>query len=456
MIASLARGIFFLLPAALFTGVRALDDPWPPAAADETKSDGVDVKQQRIGLLAEPYSYETRTIRSSPRGDPATDSVFERVNIHTTGTTATALIVRDPARTLSVVVPPRGGCGHPATVSQSAGAHRCLAAVNAGFFDRRTGGCLGDLVSGGTVLSRRGATEFTAGLAIVRDAAGFGSGEGSGTGKPSTGAGADNNNNNNNNNNTEAGADPTAVVGTNITLGYFPPSAIDAPETVQFVSAVIWLVRDGKSVVDDAASRERPPHLDQTLPRFVSIRAGRVAVGFDAAGRAIIVKSDGIESDNTGLNLHELAALMIRLGAVQAVNLDGGGSSTMVIDGQLVGGAPQDVCPADHPFAGAGATCERNVTSILCIHEVPKLETWRTCVSLPTLRSVLSEEHEWKVVAIVSATAALVLGFGAFAVRHHYRRKQSEAMYDYVFDQDSGDMLDVLGGDDDDIMLDDY
>jgi hypothetical protein len=44
-----------------------------------------------------------------------------------------------------------------------------------------------------------------------------------------------------------------------------------------------------------------------------------------------------------GLNLHELADLLISQGAMEAVNLDGGGSVSLVIDGIVVN-APSDLC----------------------------------------------------------------------------------------------------------------
>jgi hypothetical protein len=59
-------------------------------------------------------------------------------------------------------------------------------------------------------------------------------------------------------------------------------------------------------------------------------RRPRVAAGTYASGHMLmLVVSDGDTSDEPGLNLGELAALMHKLGAVDALNLDGGQSSTL-------------------------------------------------------------------------------------------------------------------------------
>ena len=45
---------------------------------------------------------------------------------------------------------------------------------------------------------------------------------------------------------------------------------------------------------------------------------------------------DGRADDEAGLTLAELGALMRRLGAEAAINLDGGGSASLVCGGRLV------------------------------------------------------------------------------------------------------------------------
>jgi hypothetical protein len=65
---------------------------------------------------------------------------------------------------------------------------------------------------------------------------------------------------------------------------------------------------------------------------FAPVRHPRTAVGLSAGGRhLLLVTIDGRrEGWSAGMTLTELARLMLRLGATEALNLDGGGSTTMV------------------------------------------------------------------------------------------------------------------------------
>lgn len=66
-------------------------------------------------------------------------------------------------------------------------------------------------------------------------------------------------------------------------------------------------------------------------------RAPRTAVGITASGGVILAVVDGRQSRlSVGLTLPETADFMRELGAQSALNLDGGGSSTMVVEGEIV------------------------------------------------------------------------------------------------------------------------
>jgi len=78
----------------------------------------------------------------------------------------------------------------------------------------------------------------------------------------------------------------------------------------------------------------------------------RSAAGRTAEGALIIMVVDGRQDVSRGVYLEELAAMMRDVGAVDAMNLDGGGSSTLVVDGSLL----------NRP---TGGTTEREVMSAL-------------------------------------------------------------------------------------------
>ena len=74
-----------------------------------------------------------------------------------------------------------------------------------------------------------------------------------------------------------------------------------------------------------------------TLKSFIVNRHPRTAVGVDQNGVWSFVVIDGrFWGLLGGMTMRELADFMARLGCVKAVNLDGGGSSTMVLDWVVV------------------------------------------------------------------------------------------------------------------------
>lgn len=64
-------------------------------------------------------------------------------------------------------------------------------------------------------------------------------------------------------------------------------------------------------------------------------RYPRAALAVTGDGRLLAVACDGRADDEAGLSFGELAAALVRLGAESALNLDGGGSTSLVCGGQL-------------------------------------------------------------------------------------------------------------------------
>ena len=96
------------------------------------------------------------------------------------------------------------------------------------------------------------------------------------------------------------------------------------------------LVRDGAPVVQDGQDAEGFSAGRAQFDSDITVgRYPRAALGL-GDGTLIAVACDGRGARDAGLTLGELALLMARLGAREAINLDGGGSTSLVCEGRLV------------------------------------------------------------------------------------------------------------------------
>lgn len=97
------------------------------------------------------------------------------------------------------------------------------------------------------------------------------------------------------------------------------------PGWVMAVAGTPWLLDRG---------RERTPADDAACANHCERAHPRTAVGLDASGRWLfLVVAEGRRPPVQGLSLAQLSALMHSLGADSAINLDGGGSSTLLLRG---------------------------------------------------------------------------------------------------------------------------
>jgi exopolysaccharide biosynthesis protein len=112
------------------------------------------------------------------------------------------------------------------------------------------------------------------------------------------------------------------------------------------VGGVPQLVKDGK--VDVTWEQEK------TTKSFVETHHPRTAVAKLKDGKFLMITVDGRSEASGGISLYDLAAYLLELGATDAMNLDGGGSTTMFLDGKVV----------NHPSDKEG---ERKVSDALIV-----------------------------------------------------------------------------------------
>ncbi|MBM3271177.1 MAG: phosphodiester glycosidase family protein [Candidatus Sericytochromatia bacterium] len=71
-------------------------------------------------------------------------------------------------------------------------------------------------------------------------------------------------------------------------------------------------------------------------PRNMGGRAPRTAAGLTWDGKVVLLTIDGRRTGSVGATIREEARYMAALGCREAINLDGGGSATMVVRGRVV------------------------------------------------------------------------------------------------------------------------
>lgn len=119
---------------------------------------------------------------------------------------------------------------------------------------------------------------------------------------------------------TDGQADSSRVSSADI-----PPKEIDEDIT----NGVPQLIKNGK--IDITWEQEK------ASKSFAETRHPRTAVAKLKDGKFLMMTVDGRQPGiSVGMNLQELAEYLLSLGAVDAMNLDGGGSTTMFLDGKVV------------------------------------------------------------------------------------------------------------------------
>ncbi|HUS08825.1 MAG TPA: phosphodiester glycosidase family protein [Pyrinomonadaceae bacterium] len=112
------------------------------------------------------------------------------------------------------------------------------------------------------------------------------------------------------------------------------------------------LIKAGKIAITDKQ--------EKMSATFAADRHPRTAIAELGSGKLLLVTVDGRQPGvSAGMSLYLLADLLLELGAVEAMNLDGGGSTTMVIQNKIVNK------PADQ-------TGERPVSDAILVFAKPK------------------------------------------------------------------------------------
>jgi N-acetylglucosamine-1-phosphodiester alpha-N-acetylglucosaminidase len=218
----------------------------------------------------------------------------------------------NPDGHLHVITAGDKGCPGRMSTTDTARLLGCKVATNAGFFNMQTGDCIGNVVSRSHLVQLSGLRNVNIGL-------------------------------------TPAGW----------LVGYFTKKSVQHIQFKELVSGIIWLVRDGMPFWEESEIIETPD--------FMEILAPRTILGHDVMGRAVLVVVEGTESVDadgrmaSGVTIAELGKLALDLKLHNAINLDGGGSSAFLFNGQMMNRITE-TCPDD-----PSSICERLVTTIICI-----------------------------------------------------------------------------------------
>tara|TARA_B100000886_G_C20380032_1_gene473527 strand:- start:145 stop:1077 length:933 start_codon:yes stop_codon:yes gene_type:complete len=108
---------------------------------------------------------------------------------------------------------------------------------------------------------------------------------------------------------------------------------------LKFNNAYLWNVRDAIHAGPVLIDKEKIKITVEDEVFFNTPIAGiqpRSAIGYTTQNELILMVVDGRQSDSRGVYLEELALLMSQFNCVEALNLDGGGSSALIADSRLL------------------------------------------------------------------------------------------------------------------------
>lgn len=112
-----------------------------------------------------------------------------------------------------------------------------------------------------------------------------------------------------------------------------------------------FALNGGPRLIDNSSLVDPQSWKELFKPDIINSHAPRTAIGMTSTGKILFVTVDGRQPAlSVGVTLVELSEIMQEFGAEEAVNLDGGGSTTMVIEGEVInslsGGTQRKVADA--------------------------------------------------------------------------------------------------------------
>jgi len=267
-----------------------------------------------------PLVFDSDFVTMTPYGQTFKIVAHKVLNEALIGQTITghAMLIEGAGKAFHIYAPDDKCPGVRAT-SETSKEHKCILATNAGYFNMKASTCVGEIISDGRTIYNDPSSRAVFGI-------------------------------------TDQGK---------YIAGYVNGTYMKAHKFQQLVQGRGWLVRNGQSYVKTAAVKEN------ITDEFVGRLAPRLSIGWDAQGKLLLVIVDGVEREKKGLDLNTFASLLIKLGARQAVNLDGGGSVTLVWNQHVCEsyGVAREACKVPPTLEDAPAlreSHERPVTSITC------------------------------------------------------------------------------------------
>jgi exopolysaccharide biosynthesis protein len=140
------------------------------------------------------------------------------------------------------------------------------------------------------------------------------------------------------------------ILSANNKYGYYLNREIQVGDTIKIVNEFSPKIKNLKSLIggwpvlvkDGQNMIRRNPSLEGVTEKFSDNRHPRSGIGFSEDKKTFyMITVDGRQQSSRGMTLLEFANLMITEGVYYGLNLDGGGSTTMVINGKVVN-SPSD------------------------------------------------------------------------------------------------------------------